>query len=338
VPAAAAEQTADYKRFARERIAIMRHSIFLLLLLASPAFSAEPVYTWQTRADDPDRVYLYRDGTQIGGWCYRAGHYRPFDGETWGQPTATSPVQPPTWSSAAPMVSWQNLPRRRGLRGRIDAAIDDAIRGYINSPRFLSGLKFDLKLFDSLGKDMYLTEVFFSARLFAYIEMGGKLNEKIDSDDYRFAKELMTKGIASRFLSERARFAEKLKEEKFANPVLTKISFDVEDDNLDAWKLIELVPEAKLPSRLLFNARNWREDPESVTADTPAVLLLVNRRAKDAKEKIPVTVHCSFVFTALKDGRAFEKTLSYDLYLESLERQKNVPASYPWRVRNLNYK
>jgi hypothetical protein len=61
----------------------MRQTICFLLLIASSASSAEPVYTWQYRADDPDRIYLYHDGKQIGGWCYRANHYRPFDGETW---------------------------------------------------------------------------------------------------------------------------------------------------------------------------------------------------------------------------------------------------------------
>ncbi len=73
----------------------MRHAIYVLLLLAGPVFSAEPVYTWRSRADDPDRVYLYRAGKQIGGWCYRAKHYRPFDGETWGPPSDAPPVPLP---------------------------------------------------------------------------------------------------------------------------------------------------------------------------------------------------------------------------------------------------
>ena len=72
----------------------MRYLI-LVLLLASPAFSAEPVYSWRTRADDPDRAYLYRDGQQIGGWDYRAKQYRGFDGTNWGSPAGTAPVQPP---------------------------------------------------------------------------------------------------------------------------------------------------------------------------------------------------------------------------------------------------
>jgi len=148
----------------------------------------------------------------------------------------------------------------------------------------------------------------------------------------------MTKGSASLLLSERAKFVEKLKEEKFSNPVLAKISFEIEDDNPQASKLIGLDPEDKLQSRLLFNAGDWREDPKTVAADTPAVLLFVKRRDKDAKEKIPVTVHCSFVFTALKEGGAVMKTLSFDLYLEKLERPKGEEFSYPWKVRNVQYK
>ena len=66
-----------------------------ILLLASPAIAGEPAYSWRTRADDPDRVYLYQDGNQIGGWDYRAKHYRTFDGKNWGAPTNSSPVQPP---------------------------------------------------------------------------------------------------------------------------------------------------------------------------------------------------------------------------------------------------
>jgi len=67
-----------------------------LLLLASPSVAAEPAYSWQSRADDPDRVYLYLDGKQIGGWDYRLKHYRAFDGTSWGAPTDTPPATPPS--------------------------------------------------------------------------------------------------------------------------------------------------------------------------------------------------------------------------------------------------
>ena len=72
----------------------MRYMIGILLL-ASPVVAGEPVYSWQSRADDPDRVYLYRDGKQIGGWDYRQKYYRSFDGTTWGTPTDTPPASPP---------------------------------------------------------------------------------------------------------------------------------------------------------------------------------------------------------------------------------------------------
>jgi len=55
-----------------------------ILLLASPAFAGEPVYSWRSQADDPERVYLYLDGKQVGGWCYVAKHYRAFDGKKLG--------------------------------------------------------------------------------------------------------------------------------------------------------------------------------------------------------------------------------------------------------------
>jgi hypothetical protein len=66
-----------------------------ILLFASPAMAGEPVYSWQTLANDPDRIYLYMDGKQIGGWDYREKHYRSFDGTNWGAPTDKSPVTPP---------------------------------------------------------------------------------------------------------------------------------------------------------------------------------------------------------------------------------------------------
>ncbi|HYH69151.1 MAG TPA: hypothetical protein VD866_30940 [Urbifossiella sp.] len=66
-----------------------------VLLLASPALADEPSYSWRTRVDEPDRVYLYRDGTQIGGWDYLAKQYRPFDGRTWGPAVDAAPVPPP---------------------------------------------------------------------------------------------------------------------------------------------------------------------------------------------------------------------------------------------------
>jgi len=110
----------------------MRYAIFLLLLLAGPAFSAEPVYSWHYRADDPDRVYLYRDGKQIGGWCYQAKHYRSLDGDTWGRPTSAAPVPPPTRVTQIQLnlqPAVQPLVIRRGLplRGKVTEAIVDSM-------------------------------------------------------------------------------------------------------------------------------------------------------------------------------------------------------------------
>ena len=102
-----------------------------ILFLASPAIAVEPVYTWRTSAGDPDRVYLYQDGKQIGGWCYQGKHYRTFDGKEWGPPTNTAPMKPPANRvvvTPAPMqtpivVAQQPFPQTR-LRGplRVRAA------------------------------------------------------------------------------------------------------------------------------------------------------------------------------------------------------------------------
>jgi hypothetical protein len=96
---------------------------------------------------------------------------------------------------------------------------------------------------------------------------------------------------------------------------------------------------AQAQSILLFKTRDWNEDlPKTIDSSTPAIPWLINHRFKDAKDKIPITAHFSLVFSALKEHRAQLKSLSFDLYLESLERQKYGPASNPWKVRNLDYK
>lgn len=110
-------------------------SLFVLFLLASSAVAGEPAYTWRTNDSDPDRVYLYRDGQQIGGWCYKAKQYRPLNGEEWGTPVAKAPVQPPVRNNvvvvpmkpivvAPPVITPQNV---RGPFRRVGATMGDAI-------------------------------------------------------------------------------------------------------------------------------------------------------------------------------------------------------------------
>ena len=258
--------------------------------LSSPARGGSPGAAGdggERRADDPDRIYLYRDGKQIGGWCYREKHYRPYDGETWGAATSASPVQPPV--------------RRSG-----------AARGLSESPLYVLGL-------------------LINADLFARVEMQGGLKYKIDTGD--LPKELLTEGSASVFLAERAKFAEKLREEKFVNPLLATIYLEIEDDDAK-WE--PLVGNGAFQSMPLFATGNL---PERIEEHTPAALLLFShkvRRAPD-KDKIPVTAHCSFVFMAMKEGKGFMKTLSYDVYLEKAELRKDS-YTYPWKVRNVEYK
>lgn len=105
-------------------------SLFVLLLLSAPAFAADPVYSWVKRMDEPDRIYLYRDGKQIGGWDYQAKHYRSLVGDTWGAPMNAAPVSPPArvkqiQLNIAP-AQWTITPvQRRGIlpRGQVTEAI-----------------------------------------------------------------------------------------------------------------------------------------------------------------------------------------------------------------------
>ena len=109
-------------------------SLFFMLLLAAPAFAADPVYSWVTRADEPDRIYLYREGKQIGGWDYQAKHYRSLEGDTWGPPTSAAPVSPPTrvkqiQLNITPAQLNISPVQRRGIlpRGRVTESIVDAM-------------------------------------------------------------------------------------------------------------------------------------------------------------------------------------------------------------------
>jgi len=109
----------------------MRYMV-VILLLASPAFSGEPGYSWRARADDAERVYLYLDGKQIGGWCYVAKHYRPFDGKNWGPPTDTAPMRPPEQRLLVsprqkPLVITQRSSTPHTLRGPLRVRLGTAI-------------------------------------------------------------------------------------------------------------------------------------------------------------------------------------------------------------------
>lgn len=60
-----------------------------------------PKYEWKTRAGDPDRAYLYRNGVLQGAYDYRGACYRPITarGAGWGtpaRPPVTPPGRPPT--------------------------------------------------------------------------------------------------------------------------------------------------------------------------------------------------------------------------------------------------
>jgi hypothetical protein len=196
------------------------------------------------------------------------------------------------------------------------------------------------EMFKDLEKHLYLADWSYSVKLFAHLEMGGKPDgkETITANDLLTTNALMTKGSAGVFLSEKAKFAEKLKEERYSNPVLAMMSFEIVDDKQPASQLNGLGYDKKLQSYIQFHASDWRDDSKAVTANAPTVLLFVQRTAKDATEKNPVTIHCAFDYMALKEGRSVMKTLSFDLYLEKLEFQKGELFCYPWKVKNVEYK
>jgi hypothetical protein len=266
----------------------MWKAICILLLFGIPGIAAEPVYTWRSLNDDPDRVYLYRDGVQIGGWCYREQQYRPFDGKTWGQPTAAAPVTPP------------------------------------KDPLWL-----DEKLLSPVP--LYVMGLAANGELFALIEMKGDLNRAFLGGE--LTKELTAKGSISLFQSEKAKFVERLKEEKFSDPVLAMMYLEIEDHD-PKWQMD--VKNGQFESSAIMATEDRAKGAQTPTR---AVLLVLNHKVQDAKGAIPVVAHCSMVFLTTKEGRGVLKTLSFDLYLETLERRKDTRyGTYPWKVRNVEYK
>lgn len=74
----------------------------LALLLTATTVHAQ--YNWRTRDDDPNRIYLYNDDRQIGGWDYNLGIWRDYNGE-WG-PEKKVPFQSPPERVQAPAVNF----------------------------------------------------------------------------------------------------------------------------------------------------------------------------------------------------------------------------------------
>ena len=72
-------------------------SIVLAMSLAFPP--GDDAYRWVPSNADPGRLYLYRDGVQVGGYDLAEHYYRPFDGKVWGERTAP-PLPPPCFGVA----------------------------------------------------------------------------------------------------------------------------------------------------------------------------------------------------------------------------------------------
>lgn len=52
---------------------------------AAPSVSASaPAWEWRRLEGDPGRLYLFRDGVQVGGLDAEGGYYRPYEAGAWG--------------------------------------------------------------------------------------------------------------------------------------------------------------------------------------------------------------------------------------------------------------
>ena len=116
----------------------MQKCLALLAVLSAAAVASAqcgpggcPVEEWKEIEGDPGRVYLYRNGKQVGGWDYDAGHWRSYDAQAdrWSEP-ATPPTPPPSRSVLNYGVDVSKLGGnpyqlngKRATRQEIDAAI-----------------------------------------------------------------------------------------------------------------------------------------------------------------------------------------------------------------------
>jgi hypothetical protein len=150
-------------------------------------------------------------------------------------------------------------------------------------------------------------------------------------------KELMTKGSAKVFLSETARFAEKLTNEKFSTPVLEKIHLESESEK--GPRSIATEKEGQTSSRQIFLSDLSLERKELTKEQrVRSVSYFESHKQRDPKDKVPLTVHCSFVFVTQKENKEFRKTLSFDVYLEDLKKEEGTTLGYPWKVKAVQYK
>jgi hypothetical protein len=71
-------------------------ALLSLAVLVTMAAAVPASYEWRTRPDHPGYYYLFKNGTQVGGYCVKGQYYRPYDARTdvWGE-RCRPPHEPP---------------------------------------------------------------------------------------------------------------------------------------------------------------------------------------------------------------------------------------------------
>lgn len=91
------------------------HLLCLAFILANSGATSHS-WEWRTRADDPDRVYLYDKGVQVGGWDYVREYYQPFDKNEWKtEKKKRAPIAPPPQAGFSALAEVNALRAQRGL-------------------------------------------------------------------------------------------------------------------------------------------------------------------------------------------------------------------------------
>ncbi len=72
---------------------------FALFVSTNVLAAESAAWQWKKWLDDPDRLYLYKDGVQVGAYCYKTEAYMNFKDGTWEMKRVDAPVAIPEQSN-----------------------------------------------------------------------------------------------------------------------------------------------------------------------------------------------------------------------------------------------
>jgi hypothetical protein len=183
--------------------------------------------------------------------------------------------------------------------------------------------------------------------LYARCQMDPELRKRVDGMADRdlnqavknkLFKEPAGSGSTSICLAETDKFAEKLRSDGFSTPVLRKMYLEYHVEGVSITRVSSGDPNKPMPREIAAGQFRGGNEVTKGKGDRRVVTCYESLKPKDPKNNSPDGVHCSFVFTAQKDGKELEKTLSFDLSLEEMKPREGGPSTLAWKALNVQYK